>query len=222
MPWTSMHAGSGRSSPMMALRLGGADLEPGDTVTFVYGDRSRGSRGFAVQTHVDPSLRSSGLRRPRRRRQVLLAGLGLTRGRRRARGRFARRLRAVGGGARRALHARDPSRRPLVQSADRRDPGMGGATRRQAGRDGAGRRVARSRRWPGWRCAQPGVHRFEVRSADGRLSARSNPIWVRESGKRSASCGASSTATPTSPRRRERPRSTTSTAPRTRASTSWR
>ena len=41
MPWTSMHAGSGRSSPMMAFRLAGADLEPGDTVTFIYGDRGR-------------------------------------------------------------------------------------------------------------------------------------------------------------------------------------
>jgi hypothetical protein len=30
--------------------------------------------------------------------------------------------------------------------------------------------------------SEPGVHRFEVRSADGALAARSNPVWVRDAG----------------------------------------
>ena len=173
-----MHAGAGRSSAMMAYRLGGADLEPGDTVTFVYGDTSGGSRGFAVQSMAT-------------RRFVLPVYVDLdgggkffspawdSLGSRATRGRVARRLRAVGGRARRALHARDPRRRPLVQSPHGSDPGwevrLGDEV--LASVPAGGSAIAEV---DGLTLRAPGAARLDVRSTDGKLVARSNPIWVRE------------------------------------------
>ena len=181
MPWTSMHAGSGRSSPMMALRLAGADLEPGDSVTFTYGDRSRGSRGFAVQTMST-------------RRLVLPVYVDLDGG-----GKFFSpawdSLAVEGAPAVASLDVFAPSvvapgeRFTLaIRAADRwfnRPTGaIPGWEVRLDGKTVAavparGRAIAEV---TGLELPAAGVARFEVRSADGRLSARSNPIWVREKG----------------------------------------
>ena len=49
-PWYGPHGGFRGSVPMMAYRLKGTSLTEGETITLVFGDTSRGSRGFRVQT----------------------------------------------------------------------------------------------------------------------------------------------------------------------------
>jgi hypothetical protein len=164
---------------MMACRRGGADLEPGDTVTFLYGDRSRGSRGFAVQTMSTERL-------------VLPIYVDLDGG-----GKFFSppwdALRVEGAAAVAAIDVFAPS---VVSPGERFTIAIRAADRwfnRPTGvipgwevrRDGetvtavpaGGRAIAEV---SGLSLDDTGVARFEVRSIDGRIAARSNPIWVRE------------------------------------------
>jgi hypothetical protein len=50
-PLYGMHGGFRAAIPMPAFRVEGADLQPGETVTLAYGDRSGGSRGPQAQTN---------------------------------------------------------------------------------------------------------------------------------------------------------------------------
>jgi hypothetical protein len=56
VPLAGMHGGFRQAEPMPSFRLAGASLERGDTLTVVYGDTSRGSKGFKVQSFSTDQL----------------------------------------------------------------------------------------------------------------------------------------------------------------------
>ncbi len=50
VPWVGMHGGFRSPAPMPAFQVEHGTLEPGDTLTLVYGDRQGGSEGWRQQT----------------------------------------------------------------------------------------------------------------------------------------------------------------------------
>ena len=179
VPLSGLHGGFVVERPTPAYRLLGPQLEPGDTVTLTYGDRSSGSRGLKVQSFTTDAL-------------ILPVYLDLD-----GEGRFVTpswpSVPILGGEIR--------SIWPLAPSVV--DPGeifslgirsQDGLYNRATGAipgyrvqlDGelvaevaAGTAPVVS--VPNLAIDEPGVHRLEVASADGKLRATSNPIWVRES-----------------------------------------
>ncbi len=184
VPLAGMHGGFRAAEPMPAFRLSGAALVEGDTLTIVYGDRSGGSPGFRLQTWSTDQL-------------LLPIYLDFE-----GKGDFLTPrwpAVAIEGGKVEAVTAIAPSvvlpgeRFALsVRSEDRysnRATGPKPAYRvLLAGREvatipaaGAPSSAALAT-VPDLGLEAVGVHRFEVRSADGTIAATSNPIWVRERG----------------------------------------
>ena len=56
VPLMGQHGGFRSKRPMPAFRLKSATLQPGQTITVVYGDRSRGSKGLQMQTFATDNL----------------------------------------------------------------------------------------------------------------------------------------------------------------------
>ena len=83
VPLAGLHGGFVVERPTPAYRLIGPALQPGDTITLTYGDRSEGSRGLKVQTFTTDASGVRGLRRSRRQGPLLHAALAERRGRRR-------------------------------------------------------------------------------------------------------------------------------------------
>ena len=172
---------SNRQEP--AFRLASGRLAPGETVTFTYGDRSGGSRGFQIQSFQTDMSAPPRLRRSRRRRPLPLAALAADHGRRPAGGEAGARARAVGGRARRALRALGAQRGRVVQSAVGSHSRLYRPPRREAvARAAPVERAVQLIRDA--RVEKEGVHRFTVRTADGALSATSNPVWAKENPER--------------------------------------
>lgn len=177
-----MHGAFRGSVPTLAFEVEGAPLETGDVVTVVYGDTSGGSPGFRIQTfstdelllplYVDldgggvllspewPSLEVIG-------REVERATV------------FAPSVVRPGEPFTLSLRAEDRwwnrASGPVPAFEVRLDGEVVG--RVEAGRGPVA--VVR-----GLVLEEPGVARFEAVSADGRLRATSNPVWVRAEGPR--------------------------------------
>ncbi len=160
------------------FRLEGATLQPGDTVTIAYGDRSGGSRGFYVQSYsvsrcrfpVYLDLEGDGNFMQPAWPAVPVLG--------------KREVAAVTVFVPSIVAPGEPFR-VVVRSEDDR-------YNRASGPDPEYQILLDGRPWSGIQAggaaltvledvaiAEEGAHRFEVRSADGRIRGTSNPIWVR-------------------------------------------
>jgi hypothetical protein len=176
-PWgTGMDALTMR--PVSAFRLEGATLVTGDTITVTYGDTTAGSPGLRIQPtsnsrvilplYVD--LEANGDRLSPEFPWFEVRGLAKTT--------FVNAVApsVVAPGERFEL---------AVRSEDRFKSPVGGAAPAYLVRLGgevianipAGDQAVSVLR--NLELASPGVYRFEVQSADGRLRGRSNPVWVR-------------------------------------------
>ena len=90
VPFAGPHGGFRADAPVLAFRLESGTLDPGETATVVYGDRSGGGKGWRVQIVLHRRRAAAALRRPRRVRRLPHAELGVVRGgRRQGRGRCA-------------------------------------------------------------------------------------------------------------------------------------
>ena len=180
VPWSGMHSGAqSRDAQIPAFRLVGDGLEPGDTVTVVYGDQSGGSSGFRVQTmaterrlfplYVDldgsghfftpswASLRVTGL--------AEVASLDV----------FVPSVVAVGESFELAVRSADVWYNRPTGSIPAFEVRLEGETVAQIP---AG--TAAVSEVPDLSLKAAGVYRFEVLSSDGALRALSNPIRVVE------------------------------------------
>jgi hypothetical protein len=179
-----VHAGPGDrqtlTTPILHIfRLEGATLEPGDTITMTYGDRSRGSRGFQVQGNsVDQltfpfyvDLEGEGNFFQPRWPSISVVGMpevtGVTA--------FAPSIVTPGEPfemtvrSEDRLYNRSTGPIPAYELLLDGEP----CDRIPAGDEGL---VVLA----DLRITTPGVHRFTLRSEDGRVRGSSNPIWVRE------------------------------------------
>lgn len=168
---------SAQIAPVAALRVEGGTLEPGDVVTITYGDRSGGSRGVRVNTgSVDEvvlpvfvDLGGDGnMMRPawppfsvvgrRETRFVNAVAPSLVR---------------PGETFTLAVRSEDMFKNPISGTAPGYDVLLAGRTVAKVAAGGPAMALV-----DGLSIAQPGVHRFEVGTADGALAARSNPVVV--------------------------------------------
>ena len=179
VPLAGLHGGFVVQRPTPAYRLVGPALQPGDTVTLTYGDRSKGSRGLKVQTFTTDAL-------------VFAVYVDLD-----GKGRFfTPRWPSVPvvGGAVRSVWPLAPSVVDRGESFTLGLRSQDALYNRAAGDVPAYRvlldgkqvaEVAASRNAiatvPGLKIDAPGVHRLTVVSADGAIRATSNPIRVRAS-----------------------------------------
>ncbi len=179
VPLAGLHGGFVVQRPTPAYRLVGPALQPGDTVTLTYGDRSQGSRGLKVQTFTTDAL-------------VFAVYVDLD-----GKGRFFTprwpSVPVVGGAVRSvwplapSVVDRGESFTLGLRSQDalyNRATGDIPAYRvlldgKQVGEVVASRNAIAT--VPGLKIDAPGVHRLTVVSADGGLRATSNPIRVRAS-----------------------------------------
>jgi len=178
-PLSGRHGGFKGAKDMPVFRVEQGTLEPGDTVVFTYGDRSGGSKGLRLQTlstdnlllpiYVDlegkgrfvgtewPALVVSG--RPEAAAVAVFAPSVVATGER-----FDLAVRT---------EDRYGNRSTAVSPAYELRSGGEVVGRVKAG-DGAVALVE------GLRLSKPGTYRFEARSADGKLTATSNPVWVEK------------------------------------------
>jgi hypothetical protein len=181
--WNGVHGSVPDTAPLPVFRVAGATLEPGDTVTFTYGDRSQGSKGLQVPTfsndvwllpiYVDPDGSGDffGLRWP----TIAIVGKPEI---------VAVRLLGP------SVVKRGEPFSVTVRSEDDAMNRAGGPTPAYeilldgtvVGRIVAGRTPLA--RVDGIRIDRVGVHRLEVRGADSRLIARGNPVRVEEAPER--------------------------------------
>ncbi len=179
IPWTGVHGSTRGNQDLPGFRVTGGTLEPGDVVTFTLGDRGQGSPGLRVPTfsvdrfivpiYVDldgsgvfltsdwPELAIVG--RPAVAAVRLLAPSVLTPGEV-----FSLTVRSEDLAMNRS--SGDIPAYEVLRDGER-------VASLSAGKEA----VARV---DGLSVEAPGVARFEIRSADDRLQAWSNPIWVEE------------------------------------------
>ena len=218
--WNGVHSSIASVVDLPGFRVAGGTLEPGDTVTFTYGDTSQGSKGFQVPTFssdrwllpiyvdVDGSQNFFGLHWP----TVEIVGRPEI-----AAGAIARPIRRQ---ARRGLLGHGEERGRRHQPRQRPDAGVRDPARREGRRSDRGRQdAARDRRRSPYRRDR----RFPSRgpSADGKPRHAATRCASRRSPP-SSCCGATPTATPASPKARARRARSSAMRPRTRASTSPR
>ena len=176
-PLSGMHGGFRGAIPVPAYRIAGGDLKPGDTVTFVYGDRSGGSRGYQSQT-----IQSAEVIHPI---YVDLGdGLWLTPAwdSYQMKGGEAVSVRttapsvvATGEAFDVALRSEDKFYNRATTGVPAYNVSLGGSRVATVDAGAAGLSYVR-----GQKVDQPGVYRFRVESADGKISGLSNPVWVQD------------------------------------------
>ena len=179
--FSGMHSGVQNSdAPTIVFKIAAGTLDPGESATVTYGDRSKGSRGWQVQTfnveglllpiYVD--LVGQG--------PLPVAALAVAHRDRRARHQVGARVRALDRRAGRSVRAHAAQRGSMVQPAVRaRSPPT--SWRSMASRRATcPHRSAASPLLADMKIDTPGIYRFTVRSDDGAVTGTSNPIWVRE------------------------------------------
>ncbi len=178
IPLFGMHGGFRGAVPMPAYRVTGGDLKKGETVTFVFGDRSGGSRGLLIQT-----FQSEEVLHPI---YVDLDGSGLFLTAKwdtyRVRGTHVVNVRGIAPSVVKTAEPFDLSVRSEDLWYNRSTEGVPAyeisldgskVGSLPAGADGLSfvRNLSLDR---------PGTYRFEIKSADGRITALSNPVWVQD------------------------------------------
>jgi hypothetical protein len=176
-PWNGVHGAVPSTAPLPVFRVRGAALESGDTVVFTYGDRSQGSPGLQVPTYssdgwmlpiyvdLDGSDDFFGLQWPSRPiigkpevTAVRLLGPSVV---------------ATGEAFSVTVRSEDDAMNRASGAVPAYELLLDG---RAIGRIDAGSRPLAH--VDDLRIDQPGVYRLEVRSADGGLTARGNPLRV--------------------------------------------
>jgi hypothetical protein len=174
LPLTGLHGGNREARKTPAFRLEGTALAPGDIVTFHLGDRRSGSRGLEIQTsatddlvfpiYVDfegngqfmsgdwPRLRVEGIE---------LAGLTV----------FAPSVVATGETFDLTVRAEDRHLNRATSAIPAWEITRNGKVMKTVPAGGAPLQLVGE-----LSIDQPGIHRFTVRSADGKWSATSNPV----------------------------------------------
>ncbi len=178
VPWSGMHGGFRGSADNSGFRLEGEALRPGDTVTLTFGDRSGGSPGMQMNSFSND-------------RMLYPLYIDLE-----GKGRFltpAWPAYSIEGTQVAYVHPTAPS---IVRAGERFELAVRSEDDRWNRATGAipayevslnGRSV---RTIPAGtdglvvlrdlQIDQTGTYRFDVRSVDGKLTARSNPIWVEQ------------------------------------------
>lgn len=177
VPWSGMHGGFRAPAPMPAFQVQHGTLDPGDTLTVVYGDRDGGSEGWLQQTFATDEamlpiyidLDGSGhFLTPR---WPAYAVVGST----------AAGVTAVVPSIARPGESFDLSVRWEDESGNRATGAMPAAEVTLRGRKfrdlGAGGGAVQAIK--AISLEEEGVYRFAVASADGRMETLSNPVWVR-------------------------------------------
>ena len=179
LPLTGLHGGNREARKTPAFRLEGAALAPGDQVVFHIGDRRQGSRGLELQTtatedfvfpiYVDfegkgqfmsgewPRIRVEGGE---------LAGLTV----------LAPSVVATGETFDLTVRAEDRHLNRATSSLPAWEVVRDGKVVKKVAAGGPALQLV-----GGLSIDQPGVHRFMVRSADGKWSATSNPVLASKS-----------------------------------------
>ena len=176
VPWTGMHGGFRGSSPNAAYRVEGDAVQPGDTITLVYGDRTQGSRGWKMQSFSNDKYLLPVYASLKANEPLLTLDWPAI---------------SVEGNQAAAVKVFAPS---IVKAGERFEVSVRSEDDRWNRATGnvpayelsLNRRAVRS--IPASRdgvtvvkdleIAQPGTYRYAVRSADGKISGESNPIWV--------------------------------------------
>lgn len=177
-PLYGMHGGFRGAVEMPAYRVEGGELEEGDTFTVVYGDRSGGSNGFRVQTFMNDKavlpvyvdLDGDGLFLTPSWPSFSIEGVEPVRVR-------ATAPSIVAAGERFDVHVRTEDRyyNRATGTIPEYRVTLNGRPISPVATSDYGVSVIRS-----VSIDEPGVYRFRMRSADGKLSGMSNPVWVRE------------------------------------------
>jgi hypothetical protein len=196
VPWNGVTWGFLGTTPAPAFRVASGVLARGDTVIFTIGDRAHGSPGFGVPTfatdrylfpvYVDAEGTGDffALEWPA---ATIVGAAGAARARV-----LAPSVVALGEAFSLTVRTEDDAMNRAsgpIPAYDVLLASGGGRAAPRAGDGGAGREGSLGRIAAGGpavavledvRLDAPGVHRFIVRSADGRLTATSNPVWAVE------------------------------------------
>ncbi len=176
--WAGMHGGFRGETPNAAFKLEGNPLQSGDTITLTYGDRSGGSPGMQMNSFSnDRMLYPVYVDLEGRGRFLTLAwpafsilGKGVT---------------AVRATAPSILQAGERFELAVRSEDERWNRATGNVPSYNVSLNGAavGSIPASTNGLSTLKdlhIEQPGVYRYEVRSVDGKIAARSNPIWVEQ------------------------------------------
>ncbi len=178
VPWTGMHGGFRGSAENSGFRLEGEALRSGDTVTLTYGDRSGGSPGMQMNSFSND-------------RMLYPLYIDLE-----GKGRFltpawpafsiqgtqvayvhptAPSIVKVGERFELAVRSEDDRWNRATGSIPEYEISLNGKNVHTIPAGAEGLTVVKD-----LQIDQPGVYRFDVRSADGKFTAKSNPIWVEQ------------------------------------------
>ncbi|HTM47319.1 MAG TPA: DUF3604 domain-containing protein [Bryobacteraceae bacterium] len=178
VPWSGMHGGFRASAENAAYRLEGDALQPGGTITLVFGDRSGGSRGFRMPGFsndrfllpVYADIKGDGCFLTLSWPAIAVQGKQVA-----AVKMFAPSIVKAGERFEAAVRSEDELWNRATGPLPAYRVELAGRTVREipAGEDSVA--VVQD-----LQIDQPGTYRFAVRSADGRISGESNPIWVEQ------------------------------------------
>lgn len=176
-----MHGGFRRGAPGLYFELKEGELKQGDTVTITYGDRSGGSRGFKIQTFSNDAFPLPLYVNLKGNRDLYTLPIQTYR---------------VGGGPVFGVRGFAPS---IVAPGETFDVSIrsedfyynragGEAPAYAVTLNGAPfRKIATGRKaisvLEGINFEEPGIYRFKIESADGKIAGECNPIWVRDNPK---------------------------------------
>jgi len=177
--FTGMHSARSSGQPNVAFRLEQGTVEPGETVTFTIGDKSGGSRGFRVQTFATDLLllpiyvdfAGDGLYLSQRWPGLDVLGQRETVAARA----YVPSIVAPGERFTLSVRSEDSWSNRVAGPAPAYDVLLDGKPWKKLAAGGKAVQFIDDARLD-----TPGIHRFTVKSSDGKVAATSNPVWVRE------------------------------------------
>ena len=175
--WAGMHGGFRGESLNAAFKLeGNVPLKAGDTITFTYGDRSGGSRGMLMNTfsndrmlypvYVDLEGKGRYLTPAWPGFSILGNQVSYVRP-------TAPSIVQTGERFKMAVRSEDDRWNRATGNIPAYEVSLNGTAVRSIPAGSEGLVVLND-----LHIDQPGVYRFDVRSVDGKLTGRSNPVWV--------------------------------------------
>lgn len=176
IPFAGMHGGFRGTLPVPAFRLRGTALKPGDTVTITYGDKAGGSPGIRMQSYaVNHLLYPVYVDLEAKGQYLTLAWPSFAVG-----GKAAEMARVIAPSIVKPGEAFEIAVRTEDRLWNRASSGIPAYEIRAGGRTVASIPASREAVTVvgNLKLDTEGVHRFEAVSADGKIRAVSNPVWV--------------------------------------------
>jgi len=177
-PLAGMHGGFRRPIDTLFFRLEAGVIPAGETITVTYGDRSRGSRGFRVQTYSNDAfplplyLDLEGQRHfltlPLQTYKVVGQGVHAVKG-------FAPSIVAINETFELSVRAEDIHYNRASGAIPAIDMLIDGERLRTIPASDEAITILSDLSF-----SKPGVYRFSFRSADGRVRGTSNPVWAQD------------------------------------------